>query len=84
MNTLLYLGSDIDVYSTDIIGIFDIEKTTVQKSVNDYLSRCQRNGEIYYVSLDMPKSFVVCDNCTFITNVAAATLKKRANELCEK
>ncbi len=77
MKTYLHLGADVNVLSNELIGIFDIEKTTVKKSVNDYLSRCQKDGRIYYVSLDMPKSFVVCDDCTFITNVAALTLKKR-------
>lgn len=77
MKTYLHLGADVNVLSDELIGIFDIEKTTVKKSVNDYLSRCQKDGSIYYVSLDMPKSFVVCDDCTFITNVAALTLKKR-------
>lgn len=74
----LYLGNDVTVLEKDIIGIFDIEKTTVEKSVNDYLSFCQKNGKIYYVSLDMPKSFVVCNDCVYITNVSAATLKKRS------
>ena len=73
----LYLGSDVTVLERDVIGIFDIEKTTVEKSVNDYLSHCQKTGKIYYVSLEMPKSFVICSDCVYITNVSAATLKKR-------
>ncbi|MCI8602955.1 MAG: DUF370 domain-containing protein [Ruminiclostridium sp.] len=71
------LGSDVAVHKNDIIGIFDIEKTSVVRSVNDYLSGCQKSGGIYYVSLDMPKSFVVCDDCVYVTNVSTATLKKR-------
>lgn len=75
----LYLGSDVTVAEKDVIGVFDIEKTTVEKSVNDYLSYCQKSGKIYYVSLEMPKSFVVCTDCVYITNVSAATLKKRSS-----
>ncbi len=71
------LGSDVAVHKNDIIGIFDIEKTSVVRSVNDYLSGCQKSGGIYYVSLDMPKSFVVCDDCVYVTNVSTSTLKKR-------
>lgn len=74
----IHLGSDVTVLSEDIIGIFDIERTSVEKSVNDYLSLCQKSGRIYYVSLDMPKSFVVCTDCVYITNVGAGTLRKRA------
>ena len=73
----IYLGSDVTVHKSDVIGIFDIEKTSVVRSVNDYLSRCQKSGNIYYVSLDMPKSFVVCDSCVYVTNVGTATLRKR-------
>lgn len=72
------LGSDVSVLTSEIIGIFDIEKTSVVKSVNEFLSFCQKNGRIYYVSLDMPKSFVVCKDCVYITNVGASTLFERA------
>ncbi len=75
------LGSDVSVLKSEIIGIFDIEKTSVVKSVNEYLSYCQKNGKIYYVSLDMPKSFVVCKDCVYITNVGASTLFKRCQNI---
>lgn len=73
----LHLGSDISVLKSDVIGIFDIEKTSVVKSVNDFLSRCQKSNRIYYVSLDMPKSFVVCSDCVYVTNVGAGSIEKR-------
>ncbi|HBH94269.1 MAG TPA: DUF370 domain-containing protein [Ruminococcaceae bacterium] len=72
------LGSDVSVLKSDIIGVFDIEKVSVEKSVNDFLGYCQRNNKIYYVSLEMPKSFVVCGDLVYITNVSADTVKKRA------
>ncbi len=78
------LGSDVDVLKNDIIGVFDIEKTTVIKSVNEFLGGCQKSNKIYYVSLDMPKSFVVCSDCVYVTNVSAATIGKRAGNRLEK
>ncbi len=75
------LGSDVSVPTNEIIGIFDIEKTSVVKSVNEFLSYCQKNGRIYYVSLDMPKSFVVCKDCVYITNVGVSTLFKRCQKI---
>ena len=73
----LHLGSDLNVHGCDVIGIFDIERLTVNKSVNEYLKKCQKSGEIYYVSLDLPKSFVVSDDRVYVTNVSTLTLKKR-------
>lgn len=75
----LYLGSDVSVLKSDVIGIFDIEKISVVKSVNEFLSRCQKENKIYYVSLDMPKSFVVCRDCVYVTNVGARTIWRRNN-----
>lgn len=77
LNSYLYLGSDVSVHTSDIIGIFDIEKVTVEKYMNDYLSYCQKNGKIYYVSLDMPKSIIVCSDIVYISNVSCLTLRKR-------
>ena len=77
----LHLGSDVSVHVSDIVGIFDIEKVTVQKYMNDYLSQCQKQGKIYYVSLDMPKSIIVCKDIVYISNVSCLTLRKRAENL---
>lgn len=76
----IHLGNDVDVLEDEIIGVFDIEKVSVVKSVNEYLSFCQRSGKVYYVSLDMPKSFVVTRECVFICNVASGTIKKRLRD----
>lgn len=77
----LYLGSDVVVDERNVIGIFDIEKVTVDRYMkDDYLSYSQKSGKIYYVSLDMPKSIIVCEDMVFISNVSCDTLKKRAGK----
>jgi len=73
----LHLGSDVTVHNDEIIGIFDIERVTVNKNVNEFLKIAQKSGKIYYVSLDMPKSFAVSDNKIYVTNVSTLTLKQR-------
>jgi len=79
-NPYIYLGSDVTVHSDDIIGIFDIERVTVVKQVNEFLGRSQKKGKIYYVSLDLPKSFIVAEDAVYVTNVSAATVKKRSRK----
>jgi len=73
----IHLGSDVIVHKNDTIGIFDIERLTVKKGVKEFLKTSQKSGKIYYVSLEMPKSFVVADNKVYVTNVSTLTLKKR-------
>ena len=74
----LYLGSDVVVDEKEVLGIFDIEKITVDRYMKDYLSFWQKKGKIYYVSLDMPKSIIVCEDTVYISNVSCDTLKKRS------
>ena len=76
----LYLGSDVVVPENEVMGIFDVEKVTVDRYMKDYLSYCQKNGKIYYVSLDMPKSIIVCEDTVYIRNVICDTLKKRTQK----
>lgn len=74
----LHLGGDIAVRSDDLIGIFDIEECSVSRVTAEYLNSCQKNGKIVNVSDDMPKSFVVSVNNTYISNVSHNTIVKRA------
>ncbi len=73
----VFLGNDVSVPADDIIAVLDIEKTTVVKAVNDFLSNCQKKGKIYYVTLDMPKSFIICRNTVYVSPISTATIKKR-------
>ena len=77
----LHLGSDVTVHSGDVIGIFDIERVTVNKDVNEFLKISQKTGKIYYVSLDLPKSFAITDKNVYVTNVSTGTLKNRVKVL---
>ena len=74
------IGGDVSLSADKILGIFDIEKTSVNKDVNDYLMKLQKQGKIYYVSYDMPKSFIVTDDYVYISNVSVFTLKRRFAE----
>ncbi len=78
----LHLGSDIVVPTKSIIGIFDIENTSVSKSTKEFLYNAEKTGKVIYVSTDLPKSFVISkqkDNfLVYISAISAATLKKRA------
>lgn len=73
----LHLGGDVTVRSSEVIGVFDIEACSVSKITVDYLNGCSKNQQIVNISDDMPKSFIVTENKTYISNVACGTIKKR-------
>ncbi len=73
----LFLGGECTVKCSDVIGIFDIEECSVSRTTADFLNSCQKKKKIVYVSQDMPKSFIVCTNKTYISNVSNSTINKR-------
>ncbi|MCL2033649.1 MAG: DUF370 domain-containing protein [Oscillospiraceae bacterium] len=74
----LYLGQDTVINSKDVIGIFDLDNTSVSKRTRDYLKLAQQSGKVATVSPEIPKSFVVCDECVYLSQLSPATLKKRS------
>ena len=56
----LHLGQSTVITTKDLIGIFDMDVTTVMKSSRDYLSKAEKSGQVVNVSYELPKSFVVC------------------------
>ena len=64
----------------EIVGIFDIDNTTVSKKTRDYLSDAEKEGRVVYVSAELPKSFIVCkDKTVYISQISTTTLLKRLN-----
>ncbi|MCC8022511.1 MAG: DUF370 domain-containing protein [Clostridiales bacterium] len=79
----LHLGSDTVVRSDEIVGIFDLDNTTVQKSTRDYLARVQKEGGVIDVTMELPKSFVLCQaqgegERVYLSQISSTTLLKRA------
>lgn len=80
----LHLGLDRSVPYGDIIGIFDLDTTTVSKTTRNYLSAAEKAKNVVNVCLDLPKSFIVCcetdcNNKVYISQLSPQTLNKRAN-----
>ncbi len=78
----LYLGQDTVVLTDDVIGIFDLDNTTVSKITRDSLHKTEQKKETVVVGSDLPKSYVVCadankKNTMYLCSVTPVTLAKR-------
>jgi hypothetical protein len=82
----IYLGGDFTINDRNILGVFDIENTSISQLTKDFLKHSEKEKNICYVSMNMPKSFVVCkcnrkkhnSNIVYVCAVSPQTLKKRA------
>ena len=62
----IYLGGNTVISTNDILGIFDMDTSTVNKATRDYLSNAEKN-----------KKTVVCRNKIYICPLNTSTLIKR-------
>ena len=80
----LHLGQYTVVRTRDIVGIFDIDNSSVSRFTRDYLAQAQKCGRVVNVSEEIPKSFVVCrekktgEIRVYITQISSVTLRNRA------
>ena len=81
----IHLGEKISIHDSTVIGVFDIENTTIGQDTRAYLNRLEKSGSAVNVSAEMPKSFVVCvengKEVVYISSISAATLRKRAKTM---
>ncbi|MCR5484784.1 MAG: DUF370 domain-containing protein [Clostridiales bacterium] len=76
------IGVDKVVLSDEIIGIFDLDNTTVSKTTRTTLNICEKNGSVKTLGYELPKSFVLCgkekdDINIFLSPVSSQTIIKR-------
>lgn len=66
----------------EIVGIFDMETSTISKISRAYLAQAEKSGHVVNVSAELPKSFVVCQKedgqvTVYISQISTSTLRKR-------
>lgn len=79
----IHLGNEISISDRGIIGIFDIENTSLGNDTRQYLKRATGDGNVINVSFEMPKSFIVCSEkksgeTVYVSQISPATLLRRA------
>ena len=84
----LHLGQEVVVRHSDIIGVFDMDNTTISPHTRDFLRQAENDGRVTYVSMELPKSFTVCapkgergNQQVYISQIAPSTLRKRAKQI---
>ena len=76
----LSIGNDMAVRDRSIIGIFDLDNTSVSKRTQLFLKNAEQEGQVVPCD-ELPKSFVLTAeyglNRVYLTSLNASTLEKR-------
>ena len=77
----LQIGGDMAVRTGSILGIFDLDNTTVSKHPRRFLEQAEKAGQVVSAGDDLPKAFILTSEYglprVYLTQFSAATLEKR-------
>jgi hypothetical protein len=76
-----HLGRDYVLNTQDLIGIFNLETTTISPRGREFLNYAQKNGAVVSLSDELPQSFVVAQqtvDTVYLSELSSTALKRRA------
>ena len=77
----LHPGSNCVLRTEDIIGIFDLDKTTVSKRTRAFLNEKERQNKVIVLDDDLPQSFIVTakgkEERIYLSQISSKTLHMR-------
>jgi len=78
----LHLGGGFVVDKRSVVGVFDMDNTTVSRNGRMLLKKAQEEGRVVDASDDLPKSFVLTeeygDTTVYISSISSQSLKRRS------
>ncbi len=72
-----HIGASRMVRTKSIIGIFDMDKTTVSQTTKAFLNKAEKDDKLISLTTDIPRSFVVTDDKIYISQISPTALSKR-------
>jgi len=81
----LHVGQDTVVDMSRVVGIFDLDNSTISKHTRAFLARAQKEKRVVNVSMELPKSFILCTDgeqeTVYLSQLAPVTLLKRSRQI---
>ena len=83
----IHLGRDYVLNDRDIIGIFNLETTTITPRGREFLTYAQKNGAVVSLSDELPQSYVLADGAVvdtvYLSELSPAAMRRRAEKMVE-
>jgi hypothetical protein len=81
----LHIGEGKLIKKRNVVGIFDLETTSVSKKTRDFLRINEKKGNIEYISEEIPKTYIICNSKkekkVYVSQISSQTLYKRAERI---
>ena len=80
----IHLGRDYVLNDRDIIGIFNLETTTITPRGREFLNYAQKNGAVVSLSDELPQSYVLAVvDTVYLSELSPAAMRRRAEKMIE-
>ena len=76
----IHLGRDYVLNDRDVIGIFNLETTTISPRWREFLNYAQKNGAVVSLSEELPQCYVLADapvDTVYLSELSSTAMKKR-------
>ena len=76
----IHLGRDYVLNDRDVIGIFNLETTTISPRGREFLNYAQKNGAVVSLSEERPQIYVLAAapvDSVYLSELSSTAMKKR-------
>ncbi|MBP3580650.1 MAG: DUF370 domain-containing protein [Clostridia bacterium] len=81
INPYINIGGTQIIAKDDVLGIFDLDASSTKTDTKRFLAKCESQGHLYTVGLDIPKSFVLCTSSrketVYMTQLSTTSIEGR-------
>ena len=77
-NVFIHVGNGCILKNKDIIGVFDLDNATIMKTSREFINSEEKKGRIESVFEDIPRSFVVSNDKTYLSSLNTASIIRRS------
>ena len=74
----IHVGNGRLKRAEEIIGVFDMDTSTVSDETKEFLARSQKEGRVINTTYELPRSFILtCDDMVMISQLSPGALGGR-------
>lgn len=81
----LHIGEGKILNKNEIVGIFDLETTSISKKTREFLRINEKKGNVEYIGTEIPKTYIISGKKqkkkVYITQISSQTLYKRSERI---
>ena len=56
-----HIGNGVTVKKDDVIGVFDLDTSTVSSITRKYINKNEKEGKLSYSDSDLPRTFILIE-----------------------